>query len=230
MENDLKCLSVYREPFQYRDVGDAVYLFSSEEKISHFFEFMCDDLEELKVNYLNDKLKMLPVVYYASNTINKPQFITVDYIYLLQTIARYIDTYELGDAGKFVSDFCYDPDFKQTKHASIMLFSGYMEKVLRLTHVNGNHKNTKAIYLTYATPSVYKNVRTAMQIAGISFHVETLLEYVNKRTIERLFQFTVLSSAEQVAFGNECKDYWEKNKLMPTYYLAKREIIYRKKR
>ncbi len=231
MENVLSLPSAFSQKYEYREPADIAFLFSSDAKITHLIEFICSELEELRVRYHNEKLEMMPVVFFEAPTQNKAEFITIEYSFFLQCIARYIHKFGLGDARKFVNDFVDDGEYPETKRASLFLIHGLLESLLRVVYVNGNSPRTKAVYLKYSVTSIWENSRCKMEFSGINLHVSSLeiIMQETKGLTEKLKYYSKISEARQLAFGMECKDFWKKSGQKPLYFMSKQNITHIKR-
>jgi len=232
MENVLSLPVEYSKKFEYKGVTDIVVLFSSDVKITHLIEFICSELEELTIPYHNEKLEMMPVAFLEVPTRSKAEYVTIDYSFFVQCIARYIHKFELGDARQFLLDFLVESDFPETKRASIFLFHHLLEELLKITYINGRTAQQKVVFIRFSVPSIWQNARCVMELSGINLSITKLKEITADvpGLIDRLVNYSKLSKATQVAFGKEAADYWVKNKQKPLYFMSKQSVTHLKKR
>lgn len=224
--DDLPPLKEHKDGIKYEYPGDAIALFSTPRKLMHFFVFMLSKLKHLEVRFINGNLKMMPCVYFQSDTRAKEEFFAIDYLFFIKTVADYIHEYELGNPYQFIDDFMFTKDYHDTKRASLFLFSGFFEQVLRVAYINGTESKTQARFLQFATNVVYQNERVAIEFAAINFMLKDIQRVTeNDKLVQELKKISQVSGAKQLAYGIKlCDKYWTDNKKKPIYFMSKEDV------
>lgn len=219
-----KGLGFVHNGYEYRSPADAITLFSSPVKIVHFFTFMSEDLKSYIVDYKNGKLDILPIVLYKSER-GGTEFLAVDYLYFVQTVARYL-MYHFGDYGReFIGDFMIDAMGDRNAKNAIMLTHSYFSEVLRIAYINTVGPKTLAKFLRFSTKSIFKNDRAAVEFSAINFNLTRLIAHAgNEDLFYSLGEIGKVSGAEQVAFGKDAQTYFAENKLKQKFFMSSEQF------
>lgn len=203
--------------YKFKNILDVGGIFSNEDKMYYFFDFVMDEILSLDEMMVKGKIDMLPMVYLEVNGMDN---IVFDYNFLVQTTARYIHKNNLGDADAFINFF----KAEQTKNANVrkavrVLFSHIIfGEVWNCAYINGEKMSNK--YLNFSNPAIYKNNETAIQFGSVMFGFNKLSKIIgNSELMGRLLEYSKLSKAKQVAFGTSskietietCDSWWKKN-------------------
>lgn len=219
-------LPEHKTGIKYEYPGDAIALFSSPKKLVHFLVFMLSKLRHLEVRFYNGNLKMMPCVFFASETRAEEEFFAIDYLYFLKIIADYIHEYELGNPFQFIDDYLLTSDYDDTKRASVFLFAGFFETVLRIAYINGLNTRTQGRYLEFATNAVYENDKVAIEFAAINFKFKDILRVTeNEELVKEMKRISKVSNVQQLAYGKKrCFEYWDKKKKKPVYFMSHADV------
>lgn len=206
------------EGYKFKNILDIGGIFSNEDKMYYFFDFVMDEIFPLDEMMVKGEIDMLPMVYLD---IGGRDNIVFDYNFLVQTTARYIHKNNLGDADAFIEFFKAESVDKSSKLRSVKLLFTHVifEEIWKCSYINGEKMSRK--YLNFSNLAVYKNNETAIQFGSVMFNYGKLLKIIgNNELMERLLEYSKLSKAKQVAFGTSskietietCDNWWKKNK------------------
>lgn len=198
---------------KYHNPIDVASIFMSYKKLEVFIDFMIEDLEQ---NYIRqferNEIPMLPVVI-SSTRRTDISYISVDYNYLIQTIARFMKRFELGNYEQFVDDFRIN-SAEENKVNSVFLTSTILQEMLKVAYINNfNDRKASLFYRRYCHQILFQNDKATVEFGSVMLVVNDLLEVIDNHLVARLNEIAQMSNAKQIAFAaKEIKTFRIENK------------------
>lgn len=212
--------------FYYENILDVAGLFSNKRRTRTVLLFVLEEIKKYAELFEKGEVDILPIVYHktVSKTGAGYEYFTTDYNFLVQCLARFIFQNDLGNPNDFISDFRVKHGEKENTIANIFLSHSVLERVVNIVYINTlNNSRLTVKNLKYKVPTVYQNDKISVEFASLFLVKKKLLElFEEDKNVVQMFEFfSKMSGAEQVAFnGENCSEFWKKNKKLKTVYMA----------
>lgn len=198
---------------KYQIAINVASIFSNYRKLEVFIDFMIEDLEH---NYIRqferNEIPMLPVVV-SSTRRTDISYISVDYNYLIQTIARFMKRFELGNYEQFVDDFRIN-SAEENKVNSVFLTSAILQEMLKVAYINNfNDRKAPSFYRKYCHKILFQNDKATVEFGSVILVVNDLLVFIDNHLVARLNEIAQMSNAKQIAYSaKQIKTFMSENK------------------
>ena len=186
--------------------------------------FFIEEVGLLENSFVAGNLNMIPLVYEKRGIVSN---FTTDFNFFVLTIAKFMKTYNLGNANDFILNFKVDGQKEAGEYEknskknfkNCLLLTSFFEDYWKLIFVNG--ATAKFRYRNFSLSAIYKNERTATQFSAIMFKEDALDKLLESDEISKeLKEVSKTNGAVQVAFtesvklknGINCRDWWKENR------------------
>lgn len=203
---------------EYKNIFSLVDMFSSEEKVSDFFTFFCENtIRQCNIIKNDEKLKFYPVIYSKEH-----ETLSISFNFFIDCIAKYFDPGNTQAEEMICADLKIGQknkaEYNQLHNNRSLIIISILQDYYGILHPNNRRINTTYLkgYVSfkdsYFVPIVYENMnKEPMQYDTIPMKIDKLYKLnINKFLVEDVMELAYEHKLIDVAYNQrEVNKYWE---------------------